>query len=166
MPKSTMTARARPGGLEVPVDDLRLVQIAEGVEEIDGEVDGLFDAQDTLLQDLGEARPLDELHHEDEAEVLVVEEVDHPRDVVALHAAEQERLPLEPGDDLVVLGSRGQQALERNHLSRLLLLRGPDLPHAARAHDPGQAEAPCDAGARDEVHASATYQSSRSTPPS
>jgi hypothetical protein len=116
-------------------------------------IECLFDREATVLEHVCEARPLDELHDEQETEGLVVDEVLDLRDVRALDAPEQEGLATETRHDLVVLRRCGQEPLDGHRPLLFLVEASPDLAHATGSDEPGEAIAAGDDHALLKIHA-------------
>ncbi len=98
--------------------------------------------------DGAERLALDELHHQDEADLGVGDEVDDAGDVVAADAPEEVGLALEARHDLRIARGGGEQRLQRHAHPERGLLAGPDLAHAAGADLALHTEAAGDQGSR------------------
>ena len=142
-------------GLEVPVHHGGAVQVREGGDDVDADVDRLLDPEAARREDAAERLALDEVHHQHQAEGAVLHEVDHARDAVAAQAPEELGLAAEAGHDVAVERRGGQERLQRDAHADGDVLAGPDLAHAPGADLAVDPVATGDHGPGAELHAPA-----------
>ena len=116
--------------------DPERVRFGDGLAGLKQELDGLLDAQRSLLGQPGaEVGAVEELHDDVRRAVLQRADVDDPGDVLALDLDRRSGLAVEPRHRLLIGGGLGEQEFQRDALVELQVVRGDDDAHAARAED-------------------------------
>ena len=119
-------------GLQVPVDDARLVGGGEGFGDLPRDVDGAQGGERALrVEGRAQAVTLDVLEHEVKGAVFQLPEVQGPGDVRVLDARGGDRFPLEARHDLGHGRHLPVQHLERHRLAHVDVLSPVHGPHAA-----------------------------------
>jgi hypothetical protein len=119
-------------GLEVAVNDARLVGGLERARDLPADLERLVDRQGAAPQALGQGLALDELEHEEAAAVRFLEPVD-PGDVRVGEGGEQPRLALEAREAFGIGRKRIGQHLDRHRASEARVFAAVDDTHAAAA---------------------------------
>lgn len=148
------------GRLDVPVDDPGVVRGPERVRDPPGPLQGVGERWQAVLQRLGEAAALEQLHHQEHGVApgaFGAAEVVDGGDVGVREVPGETRLPLEPPG---VLGGFGIPDLHRDPAAHPGVLGPPDLAEAAPAEQLVELVTPLD----DLLHA-ARPPSPRDLPP-
>ena len=100
-----------------------------------------IDADRCRVEHLGQGAPLDQLHHDPRA-VLVLEDIEHLHDRRMSELRQQARLLLQPGAELHLVGAGGPDPLDGHPATQALIVGQVDLPHAAASEQRLQLVAP------------------------
>ncbi len=131
--------------LEIAVDDVEVVRLAERGEDLDHDVDDALEGEEALLvHHAGEVLPAQVLHHQVELPA-VLPEVDHGDRVGVVEAARGARLRDEADRGALVAEQVRVDDLDGDRAAERLLLGAVHAPHAA---DPHQLEDHVAAGQR------------------
>ncbi len=125
-------------GLEVAVDDTLLVGLLERLGHLLRNRKGLLHGHRPALQPLGEVLAFDQLEHEEELAIRLLEAVDGG-DAGVVERREQLRLAAEASQPLGVLRHLGREHLQRHFAPELRVGGAVHLAHAARAERGGEA---------------------------
>ena len=120
------------GGLDVPVNDALAVGGLEGVGHVDGDLHDLLDRERAAGEAALERLPLEQLHRDEGAPLVLVRVVDRA-DVRVVEGRGRARLALEALDGLAVPGQLVRQELERHRAAQARVLGLVDDTHAAAA---------------------------------
>jgi hypothetical protein len=134
-------------GLQIAMNDARLVGLAQGLRGLGEDARGLGHGDATLTTEaLGEVFPVQELHHQ-VGRAFVHAVVDHVHDVGALQRRRGLRFALETGPSARGLGDREAHELHRDLRAQPHVPRDPDRAHAPLGEGAQQLVAACDDGA-------------------
>ena len=121
-------------GLDVAVDDVLLVDVVQRLGDLEHDLARLADAEPLLAeQHAVERLALDELHHHEHADLLVLAEVDDGRDARVAHRRGEPRLAIEQLARLVGLGDLVRDDLQRERARQVGVGDLVDLAHPALA---------------------------------
>ena len=133
-------------GLEVAVDDVVRVGLAEGRQHLRHDVaEALFRDRPLVAEHQAQVFPVHVLHHDVERAVgIVATEVEHLDAVRMVEAARRQRLALEPPHDRRILEQRRLEHLQANEAVQGQVPGAVDLAHSALSDQLLELETPSD----------------------